>query len=392
MFDNPARIDLSQESRAITFENPTGGRGIGGLAANGRKGAPSKIVAPGERVVLADIAGPGTIRHIWVTIPPSPPERMRAMVLEVAYNGASFPSISVPLLDFFGVSCGRPTPFANALTTAQEGRGFNSYVPMPFRDRIKMEFINGSDRPTTIYYQVDLTLGPVPDDIGLLHVSFRRENPTVMKRDFIIANFPDAGPGRFLGTVVSIRPISGGRWYGEGEVKFFLDGDKENPTICGTGLEDYVGSAWGLGAHIAPYSGCPLDMRPPGATSGMNGMPAFVGFYRWHVPDPIVFKSSLKVTIQQMGMNSWKPGEEAARDEYVAKFPLAGNGWFPTRPGSAGMALFERTDDVSAASFVYLSKPCAVEPVDVRTATVDLQRAAFEEPGALEKALAGSSL
>src|SRR5437764_6450648 len=131
-----ASIDTALDSRAVTFENPTGARGAGGREAGGRKGAPSRRLAPGERIVLADIDGPGTIRHIWMTFPPAPPEQMRAMWLEVFYDGATVPSVSVPCLDFFGLPHGRPVPYASALASAQEGRGFNSYVPMPFRSHV----------------------------------------------------------------------------------------------------------------------------------------------------------------------------------------------------------------------------------------------------------------
>lgn len=250
-FIDPSSLCIGLKSRAVTFENPTGGKGTGGTRARGRKGAPSRVVGAAERVVLADIEGPGTVRHIWCTIPPAPPDVMRSMVIEVFYNDRTAPSISVPLLDFFGIPCGRPTPFASALTSAQEGRGFNSYIPMPFVDRVRIEFVNGSAGPTILYYQVDLTLGDATPGNGLLHATFRRENPTTLGRDFVIAEGL-VGPGRFLGCVVSVRPIDGGRWYGEGEVKVYLDGDDHWPTICGTGLEDYAGSAWGMGRHHAP--------------------------------------------------------------------------------------------------------------------------------------------
>ena len=133
---NPAVVDPSLDSRAATFENPTGARGAGGAAHGGRKGAPNRRLEPGERVVLADIEGPGVVRHIWMTFPPARPERMRALYLEVFYDGADEPSVSVPCLDFFGLPHGRPVAYHSALTSAQEGRGFNSYVPMPFRARI----------------------------------------------------------------------------------------------------------------------------------------------------------------------------------------------------------------------------------------------------------------
>lgn len=412
MFGDPSRIDLSQESRAITFENPTGAPGAGGTEAHGRKGAPSRWLEPGERVVLADIEGPGTIRHVWCTFPPARPERMRALLLEVFYGEATEPSISVPLLDFFAVTCGRPRAFTSALTSAQEGRGFNAYYPMPFRDRVRVEVMNGSPRRTLLYFQIDYTLGPVAADAGLLHVSFRRENPTTLRRDFTIVDGL-RGPGRFLGCAIGIRTIDPARWYGEGEVKFFVDhdlrlearapvepdlpdewdasregADRDLPTICGTGLEDYVGSAWGMGPHAALYGGAPLDVRAPGESAGMTGLPDFVGFYRWHVVDPIVFRDRLRVTIQQIGMNLFLQGQEADRDDYLTTNPLAGNGWFARAPAGVSMALFERVDDYSAAAFVYCDTPQRVPVVDIAAAIADLERRDHEVPDTMEGTIA----
>src|SRR5690606_37872136 len=150
----------------VTFENPTGGRGMGGHAGGGRKGAPSRTVEPGERVTLADLDGPGTVRHLWMTFPPSPPERMRAMYLEVFYDDLDAPSVSVPCLDFFGVPHGRPVAYASALTTMQEGRGFNSYLPMPFGEHVRVELVNGSAAPVRVFFQLDYTLGVADADTG----------------------------------------------------------------------------------------------------------------------------------------------------------------------------------------------------------------------------------
>ena len=164
----------------------------------------------------------------------------------------------MPCLDFFGLPHGRPVAYHSALTAANEGRGFNSYVPMPFRGGVRVELVNGSPKKAILYYQIDYTLQPsLPDGLGYLHASFRRENPTTQRRDFVITEGL-RGPGRFLGCNVGVRVIDAGAWYGEGEVKVYRDGDDEHPTICGTGLEDYVGSAWGMGAHSAPYGGAPL--------------------------------------------------------------------------------------------------------------------------------------
>ena len=196
-FTDPSRIDTRYEARAVTFENPTGARAAGGTAADGRKGAPSRFLEPGERVTLASLEGPGTIRHIWMTFPPAPPEVMRALWIEVRYDDADEPSIAVPCVDFFGVPHGRPVPYASALTTIQEGRGFNSYLPMPFRSGVDVQLVNGSSRRMELYYQIDYTLEPELDDPSYLHVAFRRENPTTLGRDFVIAEGLE-GPGRAL--------------------------------------------------------------------------------------------------------------------------------------------------------------------------------------------------
>lgn len=285
---DPSHIDASIDSRAVSFENPTGARGAGGSAHAGRKGRPSRRVAAGETVLLADIEGPGTLRHIWMTFPPGPPEQMRALQMDVYYDGASEPSISVPWLDFFGLPHGRPASYASALCSAQEGRGFNAYFPMPFARHVRVELCNAGSRAQTVYYQIDYTLERhFADDVGYLHASFHRQNPTIQQRDFEISSGL-RGPGRFLGCNVGVRVLDAGNWYGEGEVKIYRDGDVDLPTICGTGLEDYVGSAWGLGAHAAPYGGAPLIVE-----SSQQPNPHFVGFYRWHIPDPVIDRKSV---------------------------------------------------------------------------------------------------
>jgi hypothetical protein len=375
-----AHIDQALDSRAATFENLTAARGAGGTTAGGRKGSPSRRLAAGERVTLADVAGPGVGRHLWMTFPPAPPEVMRSLWLEVFYDGASAPSISVPALDFFGLPLGRPVPFASAFATAQEGRGFNSYLPMPFASRLRVDLENGSDRALDVYYQLDFTLQQVPDDHGYLHVSFRRENPTTMTRDFVIEDGLE-GPGRFAGCNVGIRVLDEGFWYGEGEVKIFIDGDGALPTICGTGLEDYAGSAWGMGAHAAPYSGSPLEVRAKG-----QPQPAFVGFYRWHAPDPVVFRHDLRVTIQQIGMHLFADDQADAFDAYAATHPAAGRGWdMQPRPGIHAMGICERVDDYCATAFTYCLRPQAVPRLDLAAAVADIARLDWEPALPLER-------
>lgn len=369
------------DSRACTFENPTGARGAGGTAANGRKGSPSRLLQPGETVTLADIEGPGVVRHLWITIPPATPEVMRAVVLEVFYDDLAEPSISVPAVDFFGVPHGRPRAMTSALTAIQEGRGFNSFVPMPFGRRLRMTLRNGSARRVDLYFQVDFTLHALEADAGRLHATFRRENPTTLRRDFVIAEGLH-GPGRFLGCVVGVRTIDPGVWYGEGEVKVYRDGDTDLPTICGTGLEDYVGTAWGMAAHVAHYAGVPLDVRRPGAA-----LPDFVGFYRWHVLDPITFDTSLKVTIQQIGYDIFTADDAGRMTATVDAGRVAGTGLtIPERPGSlAGHGIVERVDDYSAVAFVLCAEAQPVPRVDVEQATADLTRLDHEQADPMER-------
>lgn len=378
---DPSIIDLSLDCRAVSFENPTGARGAGGKACGGRKGAPSKRLDPGERVVLADLRGPGTIRHVWMTFPPARPEVMRALVLEVFYGDGPEPSISVPCLDFFGMPHGRPVAFASALVAAQEARGFNSFVPIPFRERVRVELSNGSARALDLYYQIDYTLEPrLPEDSGFLHVAWRRENPTTLRSDFVISEGL-RGPGRFLGCSVGIRTIDAAMWYGEGEVKIYRDGDREFPTICGTGLEDYVGSAWGMGPHSAPYAGAPLDVRPPGG----RPMPDFLGFYRWHVLDPIVYERELTVTIQQIGAMYFGEGQDDALARYEKTNPPAGRGWQRhVRPGLLAWGIAERVDDYCATSFVYCREAQAVPRLDLAAALEDIGRRDYEKPLPME--------
>ena len=381
------RVSPVLDCRAATFENPTGGRGAGGTAANGRKGAPYRQLAAGERVTLADLEGPGTVRHLWMTFPPAPPEVMRAMVLEVFYDDLDQPSVSVPCVDFFGIPHGRPVALTTALTAVQEGRGFNSFIPMAFGSRIRMEFTNGSDRPIHLYYQVDFTLegnaGDGDGDRGRLHASFRRANPTTIKQDFVIEEGL-RGPGRFLGCVVGVRTIDGGVWYGEGEVKVFRDGDRALPTICGTGLEDYVGTAWGMAAHQALYAGVSLDVKAKPEVQ----IPDFIGFYRWHVLDPVMFESDLKVTIQQIGYDVFLPGDEDRLARYESEGLVAGNGLHRSEQSPVlGHGIVERSDDYCAVAFTVCREPQPVPRLELAVALADIDRLDYEEPSPMEATL-----
>jgi hypothetical protein len=263
-----------------------------------------------------------------------------------------------------------------------------SRPPKP-KSHLRMTFTNASSRRIPLYYQVDFTLEPVALDVGRLHAAFRRENPTVLKRDFVIAEGL-RGPGRFLGCVVGIRTIEAGFWYGEGEVKVYRDGDGALPTICGTGLEDYVGTAWGMDAHVSHYAGVPLDARGAGAR-----VPDFVSFYRWHVLDPIMFESSLRVTIQQIGYDGFLAGEEDRVARFEAEGRVAGNGLNrPANPDLPVLAhgIVERVDDYSAVAFTMCRDAQPVPRVDVAAATADLDRREYEEPHPMEAMFSGSGM
>ncbi len=379
-----SRIDLTHEVRTISFENPEGTRGTGGQACDGRKGAPSRILAPGERVTLAAIEGPGRVRHFWMTIPPMPPEVMRGVWMEVFYDDSSEPSISTPCLDFFGAPHGRPTTFASSVVAIQEGRGFNSWIPMPFRQSLRVELTNATKKSFPVYYQMTLTLGPVAEDAGILHATFRRENPTQLGRDFVISEGL-CGPGRFLGSSVGVRILQepAFSWYGEGEVKVYLDDDGPFPTWCGTGLEDYVGTAWGMGQHHTPHQGAPLVVQEPGAS-----MPEFVSFYRWHIPDPIVFRQKVRVTLQQIGAVAVPRGQTEIRRGLERDGRTAGSGFLDIAKGPLeAFGICERQDDVCATAFLYCRDVQAVAPLDVEWALRDIGRRSWEEARPFEEML-----
>ena len=390
-----ACIDPELDCRSISFENPTGARGAGGTALGGRKGAPAKMMPPGHHEVLADIEGPGQIRHIWMTFPPAPPEDMRGIFLEVYYDDLDQPSISVPCMDFFGLPHGRPVHYASALTAVQEGRGFNAYFPMPFRRRIRVEVTNASSRPIQFFYQIDYTLQrSLAETAGYLHVAFRRENPTTLKQDFVIAT-DFQGPGRFLGCAIGIRLLPSEMvWYGEGEFKVYRDGDDTHPTICGTGLEDYVGSAWGMGQHATLFQGVPLFVADPAEpATPLPPMPDYVGFYRWHLADPIVFTDTIRATIQQIGAIMVPKGQEERLAQIKQTHEIAGEGW--VTPETVGMentpvlafGICERQDDYCATSFVYCRDPQPVPSLDPAQACADIKRRDYESPNEIEQML-----
>ncbi|MCR4411931.1 MAG: DUF2961 domain-containing protein [Thermoguttaceae bacterium] len=300
----PFRLDTGLVSRSISFENPTGAPGAGGAAASnlgpGRKGAPMRNIEPGETVQLCDIEGPGTIRHLWITTHHDP-VTLRSLVIRAWWEGQEHPSIECPLGDFFGFAHGKVMPYHSAVHSVGARAGMNIWLPMPFTKRARFAFTNESPKQVPLFYQLTYTVGDKhPDDVGRLHVLFRRENPTTTKKDFELLP-RRTQKGRYVGAVIGIRNLHPGQWWGEGEIKVYMDGDKDLPTIVGTGSEDYVGLSWGIQQTPFLYNGCSLDQKN------------FVSMYRWHLPDPIAWQKEARITIQQI---AWKNGLAETEDDW----------------------------------------------------------------------------
>ena len=300
----PYQLDTGLVSRSISFENPTGVPGEGGKAASGlgvgRKGQPAKQIKPGETVQLCDIQGPGTIRHIWLTTVHHP-AALRGLVLRGWWEGQEHPNIECPVGDFFGTAHGKVMPYCSAVHSVGPSAGMNLWLPMPFAKRVKFTFTNETDKAVPLFYQITYTLGDKhAEDVGRLHVLFRRENPTTLKKDFELLPQREQ-KGRYVGSVIGVRNLHPDQWWGEGEIKVYMDGDKDFPTICGTGSEDYVGLSWGVQPTPFLYNGCSLNQKN------------FVSMYRWHLADPIAWQKQCRITIQQI---AYKKGLAETQDDW----------------------------------------------------------------------------
>lgn len=354
-------IPSSKKTRWISFENSSGAKGSGGKENKGAKGHPADILQPGSRTTMMDYKGAGIVERIWLTVNERSPVMLRSIRIEMYWDNAVTPAVSAPLGDFFGIGLGRRVPFQNEFFSDPEGRSFNCNIPMPFRTAARIVIINESDKPVTLFYDVNLTSVDKHDKpVYYFHAYWNRENKTKLGRDFVI--LPQVnGKGRFLGTNIGIiaDTIYETSWWGEGEVKMYIDGDKDLPTLIGTGTEDYIGTAWGQGQYVNRYQGCPV-------ADDKNKQWCY---YRYHVPDPVYFDMNCKVTIQQMG------GEGT---DFVRRLQKKGAALIPvTVSGDKFYKLFEmenapglhdpkfpqgwtnyyREDDVSATAYFYLDQP-----------------------------------
>src|SRR5258706_16059935 len=363
------------QSRLSSFENPNGLKGNGGKTNKGAKGNAFEWVETKEVKTLLDIRGQGIIQRIWLTIDQNP-VKLRSLRLQMFWDGEIKPAVDVPLGDFFCYNVGKPVAFESALFSSGEGRSFNCYIPMPFRKAAKMVLINDGNEKVKLYYDVDYVYQQLPANALYFHACWTRQVTGKLGDDFEILPRVN-GKGRFLGMSVGLNTDSSysKSWWGEGEVKMYIDGDSGTPTINGTGAEDYIGSAWGLGKFINKYQGCTVA----------NDSTRQFNFYRWHVPDAIWFNTDIRVVIQQIG--GW--GKNEVKELYKRNVKLqpvsidgpAGFVRIMDNPVSLtdekfpdGWLNFYRIDDYSAVSYFYFDKPASnLQPLaslDIRVKNV----------------------
>ena len=307
---NLARLSNAQ-TRSISPENFTGAKGQGGMATEGTgavcarelgqgwKISPSVVVQSGQTFEMANIEGPGAIQQIWLT----PTGNWRYAILRIYWDDQEIPSVECPVGDFFGMGWGEYAQLSSLAVCVNPGSAFNCYWEMPFRKRCRVTLTNLADDGMLLYYQINYTLTEVPEDTGYFHAQFRRVNPLPYKEVYTILDGV-RGQGQYVGTYMAWGVNNTG-WWGEGEIKFYLDGDREFPTICGTGTEDYFCGSYNFENRetrqyqefTTPYAGLHQVIRPDGVYRSQTRF----GLYRWHVTDPIRMQQDLRVTIQALG-------------------------------------------------------------------------------------------
>ena len=307
---NLSRLSMAQ-TRSICSENPTGEKGRGGMAeegvsshcarelGRGWKVNPFVRIKAGETIPLAIVAGSGAIQHIWAT----PSGHWRNIILRFYWDGMKEPSVECPVGDFFACGWGEFAQVTSLPVCVNPCSAFNCYWEMPFRKGFRITAENRGDEDMVLYYQIDYTLTEVPEDTAYFHAQFRRVNPLPYKDVYTILDGVK-GRGQYAGVYMAWGVNNRG-WWGEGEIKFYIDGGKDFPTICGTGTEDYFCGSYNFEnkktnqyqEYTTPYAGLAQVLRP----DGTYGTQQRFGLYRWHIMDPIRFESDLKITIQALG-------------------------------------------------------------------------------------------
>jgi hypothetical protein len=363
------RHDANARPRWSTAENPNGVPGQGARENFGAKGRAFVPLKAGATHRLLDMTGSGRITRIWLTVPDRSPTMLRSLKIEMFWDGSDHPAVAVPLGDFFGVGLGRTASFASAPFANAEGRALICTIPMPYRSGARVQVTNESGKDLThLFYEVDFleTPAPAPDTL-YFHAYWSRDVATAPGRDFEL--LPRVtGKGRYLGTNVGVVADAryGDTWWGEGEVKVYLDGDRDHPTLAGTGTEDYIGTGWGQGAFHNAFAGSTI-------ADEKNRQWAF---YRYHIPDPVYFNTECRVTLQQIG--------GAVRDVFArlqagavplipVTLDVSGSLRHLYEPGTIlgiagadlpdGWVNFYRSDDVSATAYFYLDRPTNGLPV-----------------------------
>jgi hypothetical protein len=349
---NLSRLSHAQ-TRSISPENFMGEKGKAAMSVDGPalkaardlgqgwKVSPYVRVQPKETFVMADVKGQGAIQQIWLT----PAGNWRFAILRFYWDGETEPSVECPVGDFFACGWGQYAQISSLPVCVNPGSAFNSYWEMPFRKGFKITIENIADKPLpgetatnifTVYYQINYTLTEVPADAAYFHAQFRRVNPLPYKEVYTILDGVK-GWGHYVGTYMAWGVNNNG-WWGEGEIKFYLDGDTKFPTIAGTGTEDYFCGSYDFDSKrpdgtiqytefSTPYSGLPQVIRGDGHYQVQQRF----GMYRWHLMDPIRFEKDLRVTIQALG---W----------------MSGGRYLPLQ------------DDISSVAFWYQQEPHAAFP------------------------------
>ena len=357
------------QSRASTAENPNGGKGQGGRSNAGAKGNAAISLKAGESKELLNVGGAGMVTRIWLTVNDRSPAMLGGLKLRMYWDGSATPAVDVPLGDFFCAALGRPVPFESALFSDPEGRSFVCIIPMPFRKGARVVVSNeaGIDL-AMLFYEVDFIEQPaghtggaaaraVTPDALYFHAHWHRQRHTAIGQDLEL--LPKVqGRGRFLGVSVGVNvdSVYGHTWWGEGEVKMYLDGDTLHPTINGTGTEDYIGTGWGEGTFAHQYQGCLVA----------DGKGHQYVFYRFHVPDPVWFDQGCRIMLQEIGGGN---ADEVKR-LMAAGVPLklvSVAGRFLLDPATPRGALagaapndwtnFYRSDDYAVTAYYYINKP-----------------------------------
>jgi hypothetical protein len=307
---NLSRVS-SAVTRSISPENFNGAKGAGGMATKGTgewassqlgrgwKVSPSVKIKGGETFTVADIEGGGAIQQIWMT----PTGKWRYTILRIYWDDQEQPSVECPVGDFFSATWNTYAPVSSLPVCVNPGSAFNCYWEMPFRKRCRITATNLDKDEMTLFYQVNYTLTDIPADCAYFHAQFRRVNPLPYKEVYTILDGVK-GRGHYVGTVMAWG-VNNNNWWGEGEIKFYLDGDGEWPTICGTGAEDYFCGSYNFEnpetkqyqPFTTPYAGMHQVLKPDGVYRSQMRF----GLYRWHVMDPVRFEQDLRITIQALG-------------------------------------------------------------------------------------------